>query len=97
MSDIPLFNSQIDKNKVPAIHKKRILAFLNDFILKNAQFMNDLVKLTEEKFIVFDQKLNKIQNSLEILEAKVKFEIGCWLAYDSHYNFVLPACNSASA
>lgn len=77
MSDIPLFNSQIDKNKAPAIHKKRILAFLNDFILKNAQFMNDLVKLTEEKFIVFDQKLNKIQNSLEILEAKVKFEIGC--------------------
>lgn len=73
MSDIPLFNSQIDKNKVPAIHKKRILAFLNDFILKNAQFMNDLVKITEEKFIVFDQKLHKIQNSLEILEAKVIF------------------------
>jgi WASH complex subunit CCDC53 len=71
MSDIPLFNSHIDKNKMPAIHKKRMLAFINDFILTTANFLNNFTSTCESKLIQLDSKMQNLENSLLILEAKL--------------------------
>lgn len=58
--------------KVPSIDQKRMLAFINHFILNTVDFLNKFIANCETKFIEFDTKLQKIESSLVIVESKVQ-------------------------
>lgn len=62
--------------KVPPIDQKRIVAFINHFVIKTAEFLNKFAVNCETKLIAFESKLHKVEASLAILEAKV---INCLL------------------
>lgn len=64
-------NQPIDPNRVPPIHQKRLLAFVNHFIVETVDFLNGLISNCDHKFVVFETKLRKLEDSLAILEAKV--------------------------
>lgn len=57
--------------KVPPIEQKRIAAFINDFIMSTVSFLNDFITTCEIKFVEFEQKMQRIESSLLIVEAKV--------------------------
>lgn len=58
--------------KVPSIEQKRMLAFINHFILNTVDFLNKFIANCETKFIEFDTKLQKVESSLLIVESKVR-------------------------
>lgn len=49
-----------------------MLAFINHFILNTVDFLNKFIANCEAKFIEFDTKLQKVESSLLIVEAKVR-------------------------
>lgn len=63
--------------QVPPIDQKRIVAFINHFVVNTVAFLNKFAVNCETKFIDFDSKLHKVEASLAILEAKVD-EIMCY-------------------
>lgn len=48
-----------------------MLAFVNHFLINSCEFLNDFVLKCESKFIELERKLQKVEVSLTILEAKV--------------------------
>lgn len=70
--------------EVPPIDQKRMVAFINEFITSTVNFLNEFMKNTEEKFVEFELKMQKIEASLMIVEAKVFRQ---WLR-KSHSNFI---------
>ncbi|XP_055684515.1 WASH complex subunit 3 [Lutzomyia longipalpis] len=69
--DLAVLGQQIDKSQVPPIHQKRILAFVNTFVVSTVTFLNKFVIKCESKFIEFETKLQKVEASLAILENKL--------------------------
>lgn len=67
----------------PAIQQKRLVAFINDFVITTAGFLNDFQIDCENKFINIDNRLRTIHNELLIVEAKVNH-----LKIHSFYNFI---------
>lgn len=65
------------KLKVPPIDQKRIVAFINHFVINTVEFLNKFAVNCETKFIDFESKLHKVEASLAILEAKVRELIDC--------------------
>lgn len=57
--------------EVPPIDQKRMVAFINEFIITTVSFLNDFMTNIETKFVEFELKLQKIEASLMIVEAKV--------------------------
>lgn len=57
--------------QLPPLHQKRILAFVNHFLISSCSFLNDFSLQCETKFIALERKLQKVEASLTILEAKV--------------------------
>ncbi|GAB0093509.1 WASH complex subunit 3 [Sergentomyia squamirostris] len=70
-ADLAVLGQQIDKSQVPPIHQKRILAFVNHFIVGTVTFLNKFVIKCESKFIDFESKLQKVEASLAIIESKL--------------------------
>lgn len=68
-----LFTSfwQTDFSKVGAIHQKRTLAFINHFITNTVSFLNKFSRSCELRLQKFDARVQKLEASLSILEAKV--------------------------
>lgn len=62
----------LKNKKVPSIDQKRMLAFINHFILNTVDFLNKFIANCETKFIEFDMKLQKVESSLIIVESKVR-------------------------
>lgn len=60
-----IFHSQ-----VPPIDQKRIVAFVNHFVVSSVTFLNKFAVNCETKFIDFESKLHKVEASLSILESK---------------------------
>lgn len=58
-------------SKVGAIHQKRTLAFLNHFITSTVCFLNKFSRSCEQRLEKFDAKIQKLEASLSILEAKL--------------------------
>lgn len=57
--------------EVPPIEQKRMAAFINEFITSTVTFLNDFMTKCENKFVEFEQKMQRIESSLLIVEAKV--------------------------
>uniref|UniRef100_A0A1B0BWB7 WASH complex subunit 3 n=1 Tax=Glossina palpalis gambiensis TaxID=67801 RepID=A0A1B0BWB7_9MUSC len=61
----------VDKTQLPPLHQKRILAFVNNFLISSCSFLNEFVVKCETKFIELERKLQKVEAALIILEAKL--------------------------
>lgn len=57
--------------EVPPIDQKRMVAFINEFIVSTVSFLNQFMTNCETKFVEFELKMQKIEASLLIVEAKV--------------------------
>lgn len=60
-----------------------MVAFINEFIISTVSFLNEFMTKCETKFIEFEQKMQRIEASLLIVEAKVLKLI----------DLVLPGCH----
>ncbi|KAJ8381942.1 hypothetical protein SKAU_G00027200 [Synaphobranchus kaupii] len=68
---LPIVGSGIDLTKVPAIQQKRIVAFLNQFIVHTVRFLNRFSTVCEEKLANISLRIQQIETTLSILEAKL--------------------------
>ncbi|XP_062913716.1 WASH complex subunit 3 [Mobula hypostoma] len=68
---LPLVGSGIDLTRVPAIQQKRTVAFLNQFIAHTVQFLNRFSTVCEEKLATLSHRIQQIETTLNILEAKL--------------------------
>ncbi|KAJ7329079.1 hypothetical protein JRQ81_015253 [Phrynocephalus forsythii] len=67
---LPLVGSGIDLTKVPAIQQKRTVAFLNQFVVHTVQFLNRFSTVCEEKLSALSLRIQQIETTLNILDAK---------------------------
>ncbi|XP_062059017.1 WASH complex subunit 3 isoform X2 [Lepus europaeus] len=91
---LPLMGSGIDLTKVPAIQQKRTVAFLNQFVVHTVQFLNRFSTVCEEKLANLSLRIQQIETTLNILDAKlssipglddVRFEVSpLGVTNDSH-------------
>ncbi|XP_005006391.1 WASH complex subunit 3 isoform X2 [Cavia porcellus] len=68
---LPLMGSGIDLTKVPAIQQKRTVAFLNQFVVHTVQFLNHFSTVCEEKLANLSLRIQQIETTLNILDAKL--------------------------
>ncbi|XP_051976335.1 WASH complex subunit 3-like [Xyrauchen texanus] len=68
---LPIVGSGIDLTKVPAIQQRRIVAFLNQFIVHTVRFLNRFSTVCEEKLASLSLRIQQIETTLSILEAKL--------------------------
>ncbi|XP_036329026.1 WASH complex subunit 3 [Rhagoletis pomonella] len=61
----------VDKSQMPPLHQKRVLAFINHFIINSCNFLNDFALQCETKFIDLERKMQKVEAALTIIEAKL--------------------------
>ncbi|XP_055295882.1 WASH complex subunit 3 [Sitodiplosis mosellana] len=75
MNDNPdslsILSQNVDKSQVPPIDQKRMVAFINEFIISTVSFLNEFMTNIETKFVEFELKMQKIEASLMIVEAKM--------------------------
>ncbi|XP_013107656.1 WASH complex subunit 3 [Stomoxys calcitrans] len=71
MEGADLLTQDVDKTQLPPLHQKRILAFVNHFLITSCNFLNDFSLQCESKFIEIERKLQKVEAALCILEAKL--------------------------
>ncbi|KAJ0175872.1 hypothetical protein K1T71_009031 [Dendrolimus kikuchii] len=63
--------TNIDLTKIAAIQQKRTLAFVNHFVMTNVQFLNNFMRNCENKLMLFEQKLEKVNAAMILLESKL--------------------------
>nr|DBA30975.1 TPA: hypothetical protein GDO54_006895 [Pyxicephalus adspersus] len=68
---LPIVGSGIDLTKVPAIQQKRTVAFLNQFVVHTVQFLNRFSTVCEEKLSTLSLRIQQIETTLNILDAKL--------------------------
>lgn len=68
---LPIVGSGVDLTKVPAIQQRRAVAFLNQFILHTVRFLNRFSTVCEEKLATISLRIQQIETTLSILEAKL--------------------------
>ncbi|XP_060083173.1 WASH complex subunit 3-like [Ylistrum balloti] len=68
---LPLVGPGVDYTKVEAIHQKRTLAFLNHFVSHTASFLNRFSCVCEEKLDHMSSRLQQLEITMNILEAKL--------------------------
>ncbi|KAL5010148.1 hypothetical protein ScPMuIL_012453 [Solemya velum] len=68
---LPLVGAGIDYTKVEAIQQKRTIAFLNHFITHTAKFLNRFSCVCEEKLEKLSNRIQQLEITLSILEAKL--------------------------
>ncbi|KAG7213832.1 hypothetical protein KM043_003046 [Ampulex compressa] len=66
---LPIIEPTIDYTKVPAINQKRTISFINHFIIHSVTFLNKFALSCEEKLFEFENKLQRVEASLQILES----------------------------
>ncbi|XP_031619327.1 WASH complex subunit 3 [Contarinia nasturtii] len=69
--DLSILSQNVDKSQVPPIEQKRLVAFINEFIISTVTFLNEFMTNVESKFVDFELKMQKIEASLLIVEAKM--------------------------
>ncbi|XP_045472106.1 WASH complex subunit 3 [Harmonia axyridis] len=70
--DAPLLvNPDVDYNKALPIQQKRIIAFINHFIMDTVSFLNTFAQSCESRLMDFEFKLQKVDASLKILESQL--------------------------
>lgn len=68
---LPIVGSGVDLTKVPAIQQKRIVAYLNQFVVHTVRFLNRFSTVCEEKLATISLRIQQIETTLSILEAKL--------------------------
>lgn len=68
---LPLVGSGVDLTKVPAIQQRRVVAYLNQFIVHTVRFLNNFSTVCEEKLANISLRIQQIETTLCILEAKL--------------------------
>ncbi|KAJ8245446.1 hypothetical protein GJAV_G00270840 [Gymnothorax javanicus] len=68
---LPIVGSGVDLTRVPAIQQKRLVAFLNQFIVHTVRFLNRFSTVCEEKLANVSLRIQQIETTLSILEAKL--------------------------
>ncbi|XP_062339272.1 WASH complex subunit 3 [Osmerus eperlanus] len=68
---LPIVGSGIDLTKVPAIQQRRVVAYLNQFIVHTVRFLNRFSVVCEEKLANISLRIQQIETTLSILEAKL--------------------------
>ncbi|XP_065356881.1 WASH complex subunit 3 [Calliphora vicina] len=66
-----ILTQNVDKTQLPPLHQKRVLAFVNHFLISSCGFLNDFALQCETKFIELERKLQKVEAALTIIEAKL--------------------------
>ncbi|KAM7354308.1 coiled-coil domain containing 53 [Cochliomyia hominivorax] len=66
-----ILTQNVDKSQLPPLHQKRVLAFVNHFLISSCGFLNEFALQCETKFIELERKLQKIDAALTIIEAKL--------------------------
>lgn len=61
--------------QVEAIQQKRIVAFLNHFVTHTAKFLNRFSSVCEEKLEHMSNRIQELEISMNLLEAKVGMPI----------------------
>ncbi|XP_043650164.1 WASH complex subunit 3 [Drosophila teissieri] len=61
----------VDKTQIPPLNQKRILAFVNHFLVSTCTFLNEFALGCETKFVEMERQLQKTEAALVILEAKL--------------------------
>ncbi|XP_062374558.1 WASH complex subunit 3 [Sardina pilchardus] len=68
---LPIVGSGVDLTKVPAIQQRRIVAHLNQFVVHTVRFLNRFSTVCEEKLATISLRIQQIETTLSILEAKL--------------------------
>lgn len=68
---LPIVGSGVDLTKVPAIQQRRTVAYLNQFIVHTVRFLNRFSTVCEEKLASISLRVQQIETTLCILEAKL--------------------------
>ncbi|XP_008313784.1 WASH complex subunit 3 [Cynoglossus semilaevis] len=68
---LPIVGSGVDLTKVPAIQQRRIVAFLNQFVVHTVRFLIRFSTVCEEKLANLSLRIQQIETTLSILEAKL--------------------------
>ncbi|ALC38656.1 CG7429 [Drosophila busckii] len=65
------FTGDLDKTQIPPLNQKRILAFVNHFLISTCTFLNEFALNCETKFVHLERQLQRTEAALMILEAKL--------------------------
>ncbi|XP_034475076.1 WASH complex subunit 3 [Drosophila innubila] len=65
------FKGEVDKTQIPPLNQKRILAFVNHFLINTCTFLNEFALNCETKFVQLERQLQRTEAALIILEAKL--------------------------
>ncbi|TNN24772.1 WASH complex subunit CCDC53 [Liparis tanakae] len=68
---LPIVGSGVDLLKVPAIQQRRVVAYLNQFVVHTVRFLNRFSTVCEEKLANISLRIQQIETTLSILEAKL--------------------------
>ncbi|CAL8328548.1 unnamed protein product [Boreogadus saida] len=68
---LPIVGSGVDLTKVPAIQQRRVVAHLNQFVVHTVRFLNRFSTVCEEKLSNNSLRIQQIETTLSILEAKL--------------------------
>ncbi|XP_038214524.1 WASH complex subunit 3 [Zerene cesonia] len=63
--------ANLDYNSIAALQQKRTLAFVNHFVITTVQFLNNFSKECEQKLMNFEDKLEKIDATMVLLQTKL--------------------------
>ncbi|CAG02434.1 unnamed protein product, partial [Tetraodon nigroviridis] len=100
---LPIVGSGVDLTKVPAIQQRRIVAYLNQFVVHTVRFLNRFSIVCEEKLASISLRIQQIETTLSILEAKLSSIPGLeevtvdGLSQVAHSNGPTPANQSQTA
>lgn len=61
----------VDKTQIPPLNQKRILAFVNHFLISTCTFLNEFALNCETKFVQLERQLQRTEAALIILETKL--------------------------
>lgn len=65
------FTGDVDKSQIPPLNQKRILAFVNHFLISTCTFLNEFALNCETKFVQLERQLQRTEAALIILESKL--------------------------
>lgn len=71
VEELSMIGPDVDLETVDAINKKRLLAFFNHFVISTTLFLNKLSKSCEHGLQSLENKIQKLEVSIIILESKL--------------------------
>ncbi|KAL6734096.1 hypothetical protein Aduo_004674 [Ancylostoma duodenale] len=69
--DLSFIKSDIDLSEVAPLNRRRIVAFVNCYILKMTDFLNDFANRAEGLILESERQLHAVDIKLQLLEAKL--------------------------